>query len=105
MNWFLGWSRGGNAPRGEPPSSHRQFQRLSDIISPSPANTFVFIDVHPDSICWPFYGVLMTPNYFMFPAGYHNRASVLSFADGHVESKQWKDARTFKPAGVDWHLG
>lgn len=103
MNWFLGWTRGGGAARGEPPSTHKQFYRLSEITSPSPASAFVFIDVHPDSICWPFFGVLMSPGFFMFPASYHNRASVMAFADGHVEGKQWKDARTFKPTGVDWH--
>lgn len=45
----------------------------------------------------------MTPSFFMFPASYHNRSSVMAFADGHVDAKQWKDDRTFNPKNVDWH--
>lgn len=102
MNWFLGWSHEG-AVRGEPSSKHRLFYKMSEITQPSPANVFVFVDVHPESICWPFFGVQMTPSFFMFPASYHNRSSVFAFADGHVDGKQWKDSRTFNPKGVDWH--
>ena len=29
-----------------------------------------------------------------FPASYHNRAGVLSFADGHSELRRWEDGRT-----------
>jgi prepilin-type N-terminal cleavage/methylation domain-containing protein/prepilin-type processing-associated H-X9-DG protein len=104
MNWFLGWSRGAAAMRGEPPTTYKRFSKLSEITAPSPADTFVFIDVHPESICWPFFGVLMSPSFFMHPASYHNRASVMGFADGHVDAKQWKDARTFQPSRTtDWH--
>jgi prepilin-type processing-associated H-X9-DG protein len=103
MNWFLGWTQGGGGGRGEPPQRYRRFSRLSQITEPSPSRLFVFLDVHPDSICWPFFGVSMTPSFFMFPAGYHNRSAALAFADGHVESKKWRDARTFRPGRVDWH--
>jgi hypothetical protein len=28
----------------------------------------------------------------------------MGFADGHVDAKQWKDARTFQPSRTtDWH--
>lgn len=102
MNWFLGWaSRGG--PRGEPPPGHRRFYKLSELVEPSPSKAFVFLDVHPDSICWPFFGMTMQPSFHMFPASYHNRGAMFSFADGHVESKRWHDVRTYRPDRVDWH--
>jgi prepilin-type N-terminal cleavage/methylation domain-containing protein/prepilin-type processing-associated H-X9-DG protein len=100
MNWFLGWAPGGGA-RGEPPPRYKLFYKLSEITEPS--NLFVFLDVHPDSICWPFFGVTMQPNFHMFPASYHNRAAAFAFADGHVDSKTWRDARTFRPGQIDWH--
>ena len=104
MNWFLGWSRAGGSMRGEPSAAYKLFYKLSDITAPAPAETFVFIDVHPESICWPLFGVPTAANFFMFPASYHNRASVLAFADGHVDAKQWKDSRTFTPSkNTDWH--
>ena len=104
MNWFLGWSRAGGSMRGEPSAAYKLFYKLSDITAPAPAETFVFIDVHPESICWPLFGVPTAANFFMFPASYHNRASVLAFADGHVDAKQWKDSRTFMPSkNTDWH--
>jgi prepilin-type N-terminal cleavage/methylation domain-containing protein/prepilin-type processing-associated H-X9-DG protein len=102
MNWFLGWVTGGG-PRGEPPANYRRFYKLSEMTQPSPSNVFVFTEVHPDSICWPFFGVTMQAEFFMFPASHHNGSAVLGFADGHVESKRWRDARTFKPGQIDWH--
>ncbi|MBM3834304.1 MAG: DUF1559 domain-containing protein [Verrucomicrobia bacterium] len=103
MNWFLGWKAGMGGGRGEPPPAYKRFYKLGEINSPSPGELFVFLDVHPDSICWPFFGVTMQPNFFMFPASYHNRAAAMAFADGHVESKTWRDNRTVRPGQVDWH--
>jgi prepilin-type N-terminal cleavage/methylation domain-containing protein/prepilin-type processing-associated H-X9-DG protein len=102
MNWFLGWVSGGGS-RGEPPVNYRRFTKYSEINQPSPSNLFVFIEVHPDSICWPFFGVSMQASFFMFPASHHNGSAVLSFADGHAESKRWRDARTSRPGQIDWH--
>jgi prepilin-type N-terminal cleavage/methylation domain-containing protein/prepilin-type processing-associated H-X9-DG protein len=57
-----------------------------------PAETFVFIDVEPASICWaPFrvperdYGA-----WWNAPGSLHNKAGILSFADGHAERRRWK---------------
>ena len=100
MNWYMGWMGDGGR---EPSNKQRRFYKHSEINAPSPSQAFVFTEVHPDSICWPFFGVDTAPNFFMFPASFHNRSSVFALADGHVEHKQWKDARTVKPAGVVWH--
>lgn len=100
MNWHLGWSDGWG--RG-PTRGYRQFLKLSDLAATSASETFILTDVNPESICWPMFGVSMTPSFFMFPGSYHNRSSVFSFTDGHVENKTWQDSRTIKPARVDWH--
>ena len=101
MNWFLGWISG-DGGRGEPPATHRRYNNSTDIIDPSPANVLVFLDVHPESICWPFFGVGTQSSFFMLPASYHSKGTVITFADGHVEPKRWRDGRTM-PKQMDWH--
>jgi prepilin-type N-terminal cleavage/methylation domain-containing protein len=82
---------------------YRQFFKLSQI--PAPANIFVFIDEHPDSINdgyflvqWP-----KSEDYYRFewvdlPASYHNDSSALSFADGHSELHRWHGSTLAAPS-------
>ncbi len=75
---------------------YRQFFKQSQI--PQPAQIFVFIEEHPDSI---------NDGYFLnhiegyewvdLPASYHQGAVNLSFADGHLESHKWR-FRSTQPA-------
>ena len=102
MNWFLGWIPG-DGGRGEPPTQYKRFYKQTEIIDPSPSDLVVFLDVNPESICWPFYGITMQPNFFMFPGNYHGRGAVMTFADGRIAPNTWRDGRTFAPVGVDWH--
>jgi len=40
-----------------------------------PAGTFLIIDVNPDSICWPYFGMRMDrDSFFNFPNSSHSRA-------------------------------
>ncbi|HTH50242.1 MAG TPA: type II secretion system protein [Candidatus Limnocylindria bacterium] len=66
------------------------FRRISSVLKPSA--TFVTIDENPTSINdgW----LICDPNsssWTDLPATYHNNGSSLSFADGHVEIKIWRD--------------
>ena len=82
------WVQGRNAHF----NSHRQWLKLSTV--PRPANYFVVLDEHPDSV---------NDGYFLnnptttnpaqwgdYPAAYHGGAGGLSYADGHSEIKKWK---------------
>ncbi len=78
---------------------YKQFVKLGDI--PNPANIFVTLDEHPDSIND---GMFWNPpvagtDWSDLPASYHNGAAGFSFADGHSEIHQWKDTPT-RTAGV-----
>jgi prepilin-type processing-associated H-X9-DG protein len=77
----------------------RQFLKTSEI--PQPAEIYLFLDEHPDSI---------NDGYFLtsdprppetvwgdLPASYHNGAAGFSFADGHAEIHKWLDGSTRKP--------
>ncbi|MEW6161636.1 MAG: type II secretion system protein [Verrucomicrobiota bacterium] len=100
MNWYAGFSVEGFRP---PSSGYRVYRKMGDLQIPGAEKLFIFTDVHPESICWPLFGVEMSPAFFMFPASYHNKANVMAFADGHVQHKRWRDRRTFQPRNVSWH--
>jgi len=82
-------------------AKYRVFQKLTDLGKMGPANAYVFIDEHPDSINFGDFAVAMTdgvPDGRLYmidvPASYHNGAGGISFADGHAEIHKWRDPRT-----------
>lgn len=83
-------------------SGFKVYKKMSDLIEPGPAMTWVFVDEREDSINDGELVVGMTgypdkPQQWKlvdYPASYHNNAGGLSFADGHSEIKKWKDPRT-----------
>jgi prepilin-type processing-associated H-X9-DG protein len=75
------------------------FLKDSDFVAP--AETWVLVDEHPDSINDAFFCTDMNPAPNLAgarlqdcPASYHNGACGFSFADGHSEIHKWKDSRT-----------
>jgi prepilin-type N-terminal cleavage/methylation domain-containing protein/prepilin-type processing-associated H-X9-DG protein len=73
--------------------NYRQFLKTSDVLQP--ANTWVTLDEHPDSINDGFFIVSRTPSQWGdLPASYHNGACGFSFADGHAEVHKWKSGRS-----------
>jgi prepilin-type N-terminal cleavage/methylation domain-containing protein/prepilin-type processing-associated H-X9-DG protein len=83
---------------------YRVFTKHSQMVAAMPQGTFLFMDVHPSSICGPAFGVKMdTDLFFNFPGSSHNRGTVVSFGDGHVEYHRWTDARTVTAFANDYH--
>ena len=66
------------------------FRKAADMLAP--ARTFVFADVEPASICYTPFRIpdSDTSQWFNAPGAMHGKGAVLSFADGHIESKRWK---------------
>jgi prepilin-type N-terminal cleavage/methylation domain-containing protein len=104
MNAFFGayakspdgvWDRGRNVFY----TSYRQWIKLSSV--PTPANFWVFIDEHPDSINDGYF--LNNPagngngSWVDLPASYHAGACGLSYADGHSSIHKWKSNATKLP--------
>jgi len=80
----------------------RMFLKESDFVAA--ADTWVFVDEHPDSINDGFFCTDMKPAPNLSgavlpdaPASYHNGACGFAFADGHSEIKRWVDRRTKIP--------
>lgn len=73
--------------------------RLIDFLNPPPANNWVFVDEHEDTIDDGMYVFVGGDRYNVsdLPAARHNGVGVLSFADGHVETRKWLDERTKRP--------
>jgi len=85
-------------------TSFKVFKKHGDFATVMPSGTLTFVDVNPDSICWPYFGVYMAQEaFFNFPNSSHNRGGVIAFADGHVERHRWMDQRTITAFSPDYH--
>jgi prepilin-type N-terminal cleavage/methylation domain-containing protein len=77
------------------------YTRLSDMQQLSPAQAWVIIDEHPDSIRYPSWYSLIglggLTAWASLPASQHERAGTLVFADGHAEIKKWLVPQTQQP--------
>ncbi len=73
-----------------------QFFSLSSI--PKPAQIFVFLDEHPDSINDGYFvNRAYSGEWSDLPGSYHNGGANFAFADGHSETHRWRQASS-KPA-------
>ncbi len=79
--------------------AYKIFRKESDLANPGPANVYVLLDEHPDSInAGGFANTMVTTpggaRIVDFPGSYHNGAAGISFADSHAEIRKWVDPRT-----------
>jgi prepilin-type processing-associated H-X9-DG protein len=80
----------GNAESGPWDSIYKHATRTSDLLYPSPGESMVFVEEHPDSINE---GAFFPPYRTVWvdaPATYHNGGCNFGFADGHSEFRHWK---------------
>jgi prepilin-type processing-associated H-X9-DG protein len=74
------------------------FRKLSEIVRPSPAQAFVFLDEHPTTLDDGYFLVVLEGILWGNDPGiYHNGACGFSFADGHSETRKWLDPDTLAP--------
>jgi prepilin-type N-terminal cleavage/methylation domain-containing protein/prepilin-type processing-associated H-X9-DG protein len=69
---------------------YQHYRKLSEFRFPGPAETWVFLDEHPDSINDPAFYNPKLGFIIDVPAAYHNGACGFSFADGHSEIHKWR---------------
>jgi prepilin-type N-terminal cleavage/methylation domain-containing protein len=77
--------------------TYRQWLKLGEV--PSPANFYVILDEHPDSINDGYFIPVqrVSSAWRDLPASSHGGAGGLSFADGHSEIHRWRSSRTKFP--------
>jgi prepilin-type N-terminal cleavage/methylation domain-containing protein/prepilin-type processing-associated H-X9-DG protein len=96
MNWS-------NTQLGTSAGECRVYYRMSDMLTPGPAKTFVFVDERSDSVNDGFFVVMMegypnsTPDLCDQPGNYHGGGAGFSFADGHAQIKKWLTALLLAP--------
>ncbi len=106
LNSWVGYSSVWD-PRLGNEATYKVVRKANQITAPGPSSLLTFIDVQPDSICRPHFGITMGPpgteTFFNYPASAHDGGGAVSFADGHVEAHHWKDPRTVAAKSVDFH--
>jgi prepilin-type processing-associated H-X9-DG protein len=105
MNCYIGTPAGNVETPLRLDPAFRVHLKTAQIASDSPATRFAFMDVNPASICTPAFGVTMAQDSFIhYPSSLHRGAGVVAFADGHIESHKWLDARTRRglPPGAQY---
>ena len=80
----------------------KEFKKIAHLSGMDLSKVWVTIDEHEDTIrapeFWNFFTLPGVDNaWYSLPASRHRSAATLSFADGHIEIKKWKDPRTLKP--------
>ena len=98
LNSFVGWNtntRGAGEPayRNQPNPSYQSYLKMSDSAK-GPSELFTFIEVHPVSLCRPFFGHNMKQSFYHVPAGYHNDKAALGYIDGGSRVKAWNHKQT-----------
>ena len=70
-----------------------QYTNGSDLVRPSPANAFIFLDEHPGSINDGYFQLSLGSASFQdVPASYVEGGCGFSFADGHAVIHMWQTA-------------
>jgi len=82
----------GNVSEGPTdPIYKQQCRKPSDIIYPSPSESWLYVDEHPDSMNDAgLFAPYKTGAWIDLPASYHNGACGFAFVDGHSEIHKWR---------------
>jgi len=80
---------------GNPDDTYRHYLKSADMDLPAPANLWVLIEEHPDSINDAAFAVTIPAfTWVDVPSILHDGGCGFAFADGHSEIKKWTDRRT-----------
>ena len=81
----------GNAMSGPMDTTiYKHIKKMGDFVYPGPAETWVYVDEHPDSINDAGFFNPYRTEWVDMPASCHNNAAGFAFADGHSEIHKWK---------------
>lgn len=87
----------GNAETGPWEPIYKHIRKVSEFVYPGPAETWVYLDEHPDSINDAGFFNPRQTQWIDVPATYHNGAAGIAFADGHSEIHKWRASLAKSP--------
>ena len=91
MNGAVG--RGNKAATDGLLNCERIFEKTTDVVRPGPANLWIYLDEHPDSINdGAFFNAQKNYEWIDSPSNQHNGACGFAFADGHSEIHKWRSS-------------
>jgi prepilin-type N-terminal cleavage/methylation domain-containing protein/prepilin-type processing-associated H-X9-DG protein len=102
MNAYVGW----NTARYNDMPNEQRYRVYQKTVASAGVTTFIFGEIHPDSICRPMFGINMDSQMiYHYPGNYHGQLSNFAFADGHAEAHRWRDSQFNNPtpAPSNWH--
>jgi prepilin-type N-terminal cleavage/methylation domain-containing protein/prepilin-type processing-associated H-X9-DG protein len=75
-------------------STYKIYTKLTSMVAPGPSDIWIFLDEQADSINDGFFFMAMGQTQYWYdrPAAYHGGTGSFSFADGHAESRKWRDS-------------
>ena len=72
------------------PAIYKHVRKLSEFLYPVPAEAYVFLDEHPDSINDPGFFSPRQTSWIDLPAVQHHGGAAFGFADSHAEIRRWR---------------
>ena len=84
----------GNAESGPWDMLYKHVTKASAMLNPTPGETIVFVEEHPDSMNDPAIFPPYRTTWVDLPATYHNGGCAFGFADGHSELHCWRASLT-----------
>jgi prepilin-type N-terminal cleavage/methylation domain-containing protein len=87
-------------------AGYRAYEKENQVVKPAPANLWLFLDEHADSINDGFFIFNMTaPKFDDGPADYHDGACGFGFVDGHSEIHKWRFSQLYWPpvSQIPWN--
>ncbi len=105
LNSWVGWTGTAYNFQGDTASRYTVFKKMSQATAP--ADIYTFVDMHPFSVCRPFFGIMMTgTGIYHVPNDVHGQGSNMAYLDGHSDSHRWTDGRFTKRRETEtgpWH--
>jgi len=90
-NFFLGGANP-NSPSAPMDPNYLLIDKFSQVANPGPAQTWLYLDEHPDSINDAAFFSPRSATWLDMPASYHNGAGGVAFVDGHAEVHKWQSS-------------
>ena len=86
LNSFVGWEGAAYSGQGDVSAGAKYVVYKKTVNVGAPSEIFAFAEIHPLSVCRPFFGVNMADSVlYHVPANYHGASANFSFCDGHAE--------------------
>jgi prepilin-type processing-associated H-X9-DG protein len=86
------WVGDGNVESGVTDPIYRHVRRISEFFYPGPAEVWVYVDEHPDSINDAGFFAPHATSWVDVPTTLHGGSAPFAYADGHAEMHRWQSS-------------